>query len=254
MRIHALLSWFDEQPDMLYDACHSHAEHCDTLIALDGRYAAYPAKRNRSSATEVEAILQAASDTRTPVVIEQRDAPWDGNYGGEVAKRAHLFKLGEQHSREEDWYWIFDGDFVVVEASREWRAMLAGTDALSAQIELRTRNRMSHPVFFRALRGLTVRDMHWRYVVPGGPELWGYQCVRPFDLAEEIAIEHRDGQRPEGRRAQRKRYYRDRDRRRIERELTRGEREALEREGEITRSRVAKKLQAALKSAGAQST
>ena len=73
MRIHALLSWFDEQPDMLYDACRSHAEHCDTLIALDGRYAAYPAERNRSSTTEVEAILQAASDTRTPVVVATFD-------------------------------------------------------------------------------------------------------------------------------------------------------------------------------------
>lgn len=251
MKLHALLSWFDEQPDMLYEACRSHAEHCDTLIALDGRYAAYPAKRTRSSPAEVEAILQAASDTRTAVVIEQRDTPWDGPDGGEVAKRAHLFHLAERFSREEDWYWIFDGDFVVVEASSEWRDMLAATDALSAQIELRTRNRVSHPVLFRALRGLTVRDHHWRYLVPDGPELWGYFATKPFDLAEEIAIEHRDGERAEGRKAQRRRYYRVRDRTRVETPFLPGERDTLERECEITRNRVAKKLEAALKSAGA---
>lgn len=218
MRVHALLSWFDEDPGMLYEAVASHCEHCDTLTALDGRYALYPALRTESSGEEYDAIADAARDTGTPFLIEAPAGPWDGPHGGEVAKRAHLFRLAEQRSQPADWCWIFDGDFVVRDAFGDWRSVLEQTDRLSADVELvEHRRRIPHPVLFRALRGLTVSDVHWRYHVPDGPELWGPLAGRPEPLGEHVVVEHRDMDRGVGRRMQRRRYYRHRDRTGLER-------------------------------------
>lgn len=218
VKVHALLSWFDEDPDMLYDAVVSHADHCDQVIALDGRYALYPASRDESSGEEYDAIGDACRDTRTPFVIEAPAGPWDGRWGGEVAKRAHLFALAERRSKPDDWYWIFDGDFVVRDAAYGWRDRLAETPRFAADVELvERRRRIPHPVLFRAVRGLTVSTVHWRYHVPGGPELWGPLAPRPAALNEDIVVEHRDHERARARSAQRRRYYQVRDRRRIER-------------------------------------
>lgn len=224
MKVHALLSWFDEDPDMLYDAVRSHAEHCDSVIALDGRYALYPADRDESSGDEYDAIADACRDAQVPFVIHAPAGAWDGRWGGEVAKRAHLFTLAEQRSRPDDWFWIFDADFEVVEAFGDWRSVLAESDAFTGEIELRdSRARVQHPVLFRALRGLTVTEHHWHYHVPDGPVLWDYQSLETRDREEEtghmIIVRHRDTERAERRKAQRTRYYRQRDRRRIEKDM-----------------------------------
>ena len=233
MRVHALLSWFDEDPDMLYDAVVSHADHCDTVIALDGRYALYPGSRDESSGEEYDAIADACRDARVPFLIQAPAGAWDGRWGGEVAKRAHLFRLAEQRSRPDDWYWIFDADFQVTEAFGDWRQLLEDTPALTAEVTLTDRRRLPHPVLFRALRGLTVTEHHWHYHVPGGPVLWDYEQLetqpRERETGEHISVLHRDEERAERRAALRKRYYRQRDRSRVEHDLDPRRRAAMRR-------------------------
>ena len=234
MKVVGCLSWFDEPPEILYRAVASHAAVCDEIVALDGRYRLFRSPRDTSSPEEYDAIHQAARDTGMTARTVTPAEPWDGKWGGEVAKRAELFRLALERTTERDWLWVFDGDVFLDDVSAEWRDMLAASDRLAALVELDdevTGRRTLHTTAFRALRGLTVTDHHWHYHVPGGPVLWDYDglCVKPLDLGEEVRIVHRPSNRDERRLAVRRRYYRERDRRGVENGLDDERRKELQR-------------------------
>lgn len=241
---------------MLYQACASHAEHCDTLTALDGRYALYPAQRDESSGDEYDAILDACRDTNTPCIVQAPDGPWDGRWGGEVTKRACLFAMAEQRSSPEDWYWVIDADFDLRSVDPDWRDTLAETDRLTAEITLvdQRAGLTHHPALFRALRGLTVTEHHWHYHVPGGPVLWDYEALsvpRETATVEQITVDHRDEDRSDARTAQRGRYYKQRRRQRIEHDLDPRRRAELRRLQHQDQARMTGLLSDVLTSVGA---
>ena len=108
MKIVGLLSWFREQPSKLHRTITSTAPLIDELVCLDGRYALFPHAENRSTQDEIKAIQDACETARIPVHIHQVDEPFDGKWGGEVAKRASLFQLGANTGA--DWFYVFDAD------------------------------------------------------------------------------------------------------------------------------------------------
>lgn len=233
MRVVGLLSWFDEDPQMLYDAVKSHAQVCDMIVALDGRYRLFDHPQTRSGEAEYVAIREACRDTGMGLVLREPDGPWDGPWGGEVAKRAHLFDLAMQVTDDSDWLWVFDGDVVLEHATDDWREQLAATDRLVAEVELDDdgRRRVNHATVFKALRGLTVTEHHWHYHVPGGPVLWDYEAlaVPRLDLSELVLIRHRDSEREALRKKRRAGYYRLRDRKGVEHGVDDRRRDELDR-------------------------
>ena len=221
MKVVGCLSWFDEPPEVLYDAVASHAAVCDEVVALDGRYRLFRHPRDVSRPEEYDAIHEACRDHGITATTVTPAEPWDGKWGGEVAKRAELFRLALERTTEQDWLWVFDGDVFLEHAVDDWREQLQATERHVAKVELDdgvTGRRLPHSTIFRALRGLTVSEHHWHYHAPG-VVLWDYEelCTPALDLGELVAIAHRPDGRDADRLAARKRYYRDRDRKRIER-------------------------------------
>ena len=134
MRIVGCLSWFDEPPEVLYDAVSSHARVCDEVVALDGRYRLFRHPRDVSRPEEYDAIQQACRDTGMTARTVAAPGPWDGPWGGEVAKRAELFRLALERTTDEDWLWIFDGDVFVDDTAYGWRRLLEASDAHAAMV------------------------------------------------------------------------------------------------------------------------
>ena len=222
MKITGLLSWFRESPQTLRDTITSTAPLIDELVCLDGRYALFPHEANRSTAEEVEAIKEACESVELPVQIHQVDEPFDGRWGGEVAKRAELFRLGEQTGA--DWYYVFDADCHAQQINPGWREMIEAERELHVATVMVADGGIAkpHPAFFRALPGLTVQERHWRYLVPKhGPVLWDYPHLltqrKRIPTFTKIVIDHNAQRRPI-RAANREQYYELRDQSRIETE------------------------------------
>lgn len=225
MKIVGLLSWFSEQPEKLHRTITSTAPLIDELVCLDGRYALFPHASNRSTHKEIEAIQEACGAAGLPVQIHQVDEPFDGKWGGEVAKRASLFRLGAEAGA--DWFYVFDADTHVEQIDDGWRQMLEQETELNVGTVMVADGGLAHPhpMFFRALPGLTVRERHWRYLVPGGPVLWDYPAFitqrKRIPTFTKIVVEHETRDRTSERAAARERYYELRDKARIETEPVR---------------------------------
>lgn len=258
MRVVGCLSWFDEDPQMLYEAVRSHAQVCDVIVALDGRYRLFDHPEVRSSDAEYAAIRRACDDTGMGLIVGACDGPWDGPWGGEVAKRARLFELALEITTDRDWLWVFDGDFVLEHATDDWREQLEQTELLAAMVEVNDdgRRRVNHATVFRALRGLTVTEHHWHYHVPGGPVLWDYEAlsVPRLDLAELVLIRHRDSEREALRKKRRAGYYRVRDEQGIERGMDDRLRKELDRQAAEKQARLVALLTDVVGRAGAVRT
>lgn len=224
MKIVGLLSWFQEQPEKLHRTITSTAPLIDELVCLDGRYALFPHSENRSTHDEMKAIQDACGSTGLPVHIHQVDEPFDGKWGGEVAKRAALFRLGEQTGA--DWYYVFDADCHVEQVTPGWRDMLDREQELHVGTVMVADGGLAHPhpAFFRALEGLTVQERHWRYLVPGGPVLWDYPHLttqhKRIPTFTKIVVEHESRERSTDRARRRHAYYDQRDALGIEAEPT----------------------------------
>lgn len=222
MKITGLLSWFQEPPEKLRRTITSTAPLIDELVCLDGRYALFPHESNRSTDEEIEAIEETCRDAGLPVQIHQVTEPFDGRWGGEVAKRAALFRLGEQTGA--DWYYVFDADCHVQQINPGWRQMLEGEAELHVGTVMVADGGIAkpHPAFFRAIPGLTVQERHWRYLVPKhGPVLWDYPHLltqqKRIPTFTRIVVDH-DTARGRDRAMRRARYYELRDRQGIETE------------------------------------
>lgn len=223
MKITGLLSWFHEHPDKLHRTITSTAPLIDELVCLDGRYALFPHAESRSTDQEIKAIHDACGAAGLPVHIHQVDEPFDGKWGGEVAKRAALFRLGEQTAP--DWYYVFDADCHVEQITPGWRDLL-DQDELHVGTVMVADGGLAHPhpAFFRALPGLTVQERHWRYLVPGGPVLWDYPHLitqhKRVPTFTHIVVEHETRERSAERAQQSHTYYAQRDAQGIEAEPT----------------------------------
>lgn len=103
--IAAALCWFDEPPETLDRCVRSLAGVADVLVALDGRWALYPAAVNVSPLEQAEAIHSAASEIGIPVVDESCPAnrPW----ASQIEKRTALMQLAAVLA---PWTLVIDAD------------------------------------------------------------------------------------------------------------------------------------------------
>lgn len=117
MKIAGLLSWYDESPAWLAAAVAGMGRICDEIVAVDGAYALYPAGRPRSHPQQAEAVLHAAEALGIGCTLYR---PRDVFWGNEVEKRNLTLSLAAPHLEAgSDWILVFDGDWLVVEASPE---------------------------------------------------------------------------------------------------------------------------------------
>ena len=253
MKIHALLSWYDESATWLASLVASIAPLCDHLIAVDGSYQLYPGGRRASDPGQAEAIQTAAYAAGIGCTIHTPDARWFGN---EVEKRAFMFRLGLAVAEPgEDWFLVIDGDELVThpvpadKVRREleqtdldvaevtlWQRMDPHTsDTLADITRLATIPRESTQPFralFRALPGLTVEGLHYVYTaVKDGrrvylwhpPDTKAVQVEPALDLTADVCLEHRNSCRDRARAESSREYYSRRERAGIEYAVRHGE-------------------------------
>lgn len=242
-RIVGLISWWDESPTWLAASITSMGRFCDHVIALDGRYALYPDRRMQSGSAEHYAVIDAARAAGVGLTLHTAPRTFDD----EMQKRTHLFRLGLLEAEPmRDWFFVLDGDEVVVESPRR-DAVLGildgateqGTGVLTAtlwekadphQSEWRTelgmklatdwRYECASPRFFRAHHDLRVEGYHYNYVGEDEQgrtvELWGddtvvRQRVEWASLCGTVVIENRNRLRAQQRDRDRQDYYEMRD-------------------------------------------
>lgn len=213
MRIVALLSWYDEPTDWLRECVRSAALFCDHLIAVDGAYADFPGGREKptSPPAQAEAILVASGDMGC--TLHRRPTPW----GGEVAKRNHLFRLAEAEGA--DWAFRIDADEVVTDVPGDLREQLARTSQHVGTATFMFEATPGWPltpsqlrVLFRVLPGIGVSGAHSRVVVAldgrrvslAGPDLG--RC-EPAETVEGLRMLHRTHERTPERQARKSDYY-----------------------------------------------
>lgn len=216
----ALLSFWDENPEHLRECVTSCAKIADHVLAVDGRYGLYPDTRVRSPVSNANAIRGACAKVGLGCTIHTPNAPFAG---GEIEKRSLMFRLGEALTTPDDWYLIVDGDMLVHHVSDEARGILESANYPDAAEvlwqDIGPWGTPSGPTrfrsFFRALRGLTVRDTHWLYMC-GDRYLWhvpnGNMSPEPaWDLMQHVTLHHRRWQRDQDRNDQADAYYKARE-------------------------------------------
>jgi hypothetical protein len=227
VKIVALLSWHDEQPEHL-QACVRSLRFCDALVAVGGPYADWPDPRP-PSLDEADAIADAAAAAGLDLLLHLPRQPWRGN---EVAKRSFVFQLARQLVKPmHDWYLVMDADDQVAKAEPdELRARLDASGHDVGWLTLRTSWRtpwddrhgtVEHGFrkLFRALPEITVIGTHWYFVGrrDTGEQviLWGderiHQVAECVDVRDLLTVEHRKNLRDPDRDNQRNVYYQAKD-------------------------------------------
>lgn len=242
-RIIGILSWFDESPTWLAQTIASMARMCDYVVAVDGRYALYDDPRVVSSIAEHDAIVQTARGAGLGITLHVPTQAWRD----EMHKRTASFQLAQLVAEpHRDWFTVLDGDEVFVEAAPRDLIVakldgFAAAGVRTATVTLRdvadpheNAQRTSFgmglavphvvqcrvPRLFRFPENLRVVGYHYNYVGEdehGEPvELWGQDNAARYRtewgcMIDDVVIEHKHQQRPKVRKAQRERYYQDRD-------------------------------------------
>lgn len=225
----ALLSWFDEPPASLASCLTALAQAgTDHVVAVDGRYALYPADHDCSHPNEYAAIVFACRKLGMRCTIHQPSGPWEG---GEVEKRTFLFALALSVAEKGDWFWVQDADQVVMHVPDDFKARLAAADedvasvmihdVVAAQANIPTwPPDFAMPALFRA-QPITVGPAHCQYNAADGTLLWGYdgdhRQAPVLDLSADVLVEHRPQNRSHERLVAKQVYYSERDRACIER-------------------------------------
>lgn len=233
MRVIALLSFYDEPIELLV-ACLSGLAKAgvDHVVALDGRYAMYPADAPISHVNQHSAIVLACRNLGMACTLSVPNEPWAGN---EVEKRTALFALGWSVARDGDWFWVQDADQIVSDIPNGWKERLAATQHDVATVTMHDCVVAENPSddwpadfkmrsLFRA-QPITVQTNHCTYVAEDGRVLWGMvvagsdrgRCEVPaLDLAG-LKVDHCPQVRPVDRLKAKGEYYVGRDAAGIER-------------------------------------
>lgn len=229
MKVIGLLSWFDEPCAGLLANLESMARAgVDHIVAVDGRYALYPADHNVSEANEYAAIILACRELGMGCTIHQPSGPWEG---GEVEKRTHLFALGWTVAEPGDWFWVQDADQVVMRVPDDFKERLAATEHDVAEVQILDTVALradqadwpayfSMAALFRA-QPITVGPAHCQYRAGDGTLLWGFEgdtrIASALDLSGSVLVEHRPDRRPHERLHAKLVYYAERDAAGVER-------------------------------------
>jgi hypothetical protein len=239
-RVIALLSWYDEEPELLAACIASLAGCVDHLVAVDGPYLLYPGATTapQSDDRQARVVLETARGARIGSTIVQPRRPWEG---GEVEKRSTMFRYGLLEAGPDDWFLVIDADEAVTRCPSDLRGQLAAAadegyevagvtfsmreDAAMAVPGARTGDWPGHRVLLRALPDLRTEAAHF-YVIAGPDDAPRFLRGR-YDLHDlepcadlgDMVIRHRPHMRPPYRLTAKDRYYADRDRLMIERPI-----------------------------------
>lgn len=223
MRLHGLLCFYDEPVESLV-ACLAGLARAGTdhVIALDGRYAMYPAEETVSHPNQHAAIHLACRELGMACTLHVPAAPWAGN---EPAKRTAHFELAWALAENGDWFWVQDADQIVTEAPDDLKERLAATEHPVGEVLMvdtvaqRLQHRSLPPTFemrslFRA-QPIKVGPAHCDYVGADGTALWhGHgigTATEALDLTNVLTVEHRPDRRPTERLLRKHEFYRRRD-------------------------------------------
>lgn len=231
MNIVGLMSWFNEDENLLYH-CIEQADFLDSVIALDGRYLDFPDDMYTCSPmNQYNAIREACSDSdKNCQVISGR------TWNTEAGKRSHLFELA--YLSNADWFYILDPDEIVVEQQGVHEflqeslvricnvtfyefAEPTGVERLHPAIARLKATPTLMPRFFKRDE-ITVEGSHSRYLSSEGELLWtanpdsdnGYTRLAT-DLSP-VSVHHRRDLRNPYRLQQQQAYYNIRNEKGIE--------------------------------------
>jgi hypothetical protein len=229
VKLIGLLSWFDEPVSSLVTCLRALAHAgTDHVVALDGRYALYPADHDVSHPNEYAAILLACRELGMGCTIHQPAGPFEG---GEVEKRTMLFELGWTVAEAGDWFWVQDADQWTTSVPGDLKDRLAATDLDAAEVDMLDvealrANVANWPAHF-AMRSLfraqpiRVEGNHVNYVTADGRHLWGRdgdgRVENALDLASCVHVEHHPQERDNARLHAKLVYYGERDAAGVER-------------------------------------
>lgn len=212
MKVVALLVWYDEPAELLTETVASWAELADGLVALDGAFVGYPDGKPRSPDEQAEAIKDAATDVALEHVVYRPLELWQG---GHPEKRTQAIRMAEEFfdATEDDWLFVIDADEELEHVGADTAAILRETerDVAIVTAEINDHDPLPQRRLFRAVPGLEVRGLHYRYVTPDGRFLWNYPGEPEEPAVEvDVRLKHRREERPKERLAAAKSYYRQR--------------------------------------------
>lgn len=231
MKIHAVLSWFDESPTWLATAVAGIGRFCDTVVAVDGAYQLFPAGRPKSHPQQVESIVHTAEAMGLGCLVYQPQTIW---YGNEVEKRNKSLELAASVAEEGDWLCVFDADYHVLLCNPEAiRAELEATEHDVATYTLldgkdfqstEALERYAAQTYIDHEWAMHTRDLYrWNPTLRVGPAHWAYSVERggerewlrhqfdnsvdALDLRANLVFYHRTQDRSEQRRKSAEQYY-----------------------------------------------
>jgi hypothetical protein len=218
----AALPWWDEPPELLAACVRGIANIADRVVAVDGAYARYPGGTPKSPAIQARTIRTVAAEVGLECLILTPDRLW----AGQVEKRTYLIAAAAAKS---SWLVLVDADHIIHTDRASARAELTsyGPDIDVVSVSFRTpineqrslqdsiatnwhRDHadktlvISH--IFRALPGLQVDEMHWKYsaIKDGrrvrmyyGDDLARDDALAPHQMAAPYMVEHVTLQRDE---------------------------------------------------------
>jgi PAS domain-containing protein len=212
-KIIGLLSWYDEDPDVLAACVNGLAVAQVThLVAMDGPYQHYPHDKPYSSHEERKALILGCDHHGISLTLHARSSPWPT----EIAKRTALFALGHAHATPyDDWLLVIDADEVITHADHT-PLHTTGYDVatmLSTTMGMQPPDR--HRRYFRAHpQGIRVHQHHYNYVDGEGRRLRGpHSLIGAEDL--DAHCQH-NPLRGETRHHARTQYYAERRRLNLE--------------------------------------
>lgn len=233
MKLVAICSWYDEDPDMLYKGVRSlEKAGVDHLVAVDGAFRLFPDGHPHSPDSNVQAILKACDEAGIEPHIHQPDTLWENN---EIEKRTFLFRYAEQWCEPGvDWLLVWDADFKLGRC-KNLKPRLAQTHLDAADLRVieppdpdkpapyRPGTLIPMPIeldvrlMYRATPGIHCFDNHYTYKTPDGRFYWGNHVTDP--LVEglplyDVQVLHRCAN--DSRRARQIRYYQERKEQRAE--------------------------------------
>lgn len=214
MKLVALLAWYDEPADMLYESVASLEPHIDYMIAVDGSYPYYPGGQPSSPPEQQEAIKTALEEHRIGWEIVTPGRLWCD----EAAKRSFMFKCGAARTTINDWYLIWDADFFLTRGMGI-HERLASAPGNVATVDLRSSPAsrepavLAHRLLFRAHPALRCGTRHNIYLIDtddGPVYVWGHSDMLPaLDMTTNLGIWHDPGRRSDTKMVSRETWQRE---------------------------------------------
>lgn len=227
MKIHAMLNFYGEDPDLLH-ACVTAVckAGVDSVLALDGPYASYPHEGKLESSREAfMAIADAAGEQGADSIVCASPGVWEGD---EVAKRNEMLRVLVSDffmfgtiELGRDWLLVVDADHMwEIDEGFDLKHHLERTQHNFAEVSFSDQVVQTGPhswyelrLLMRALPGMKYVGNHYTTVMPDGSSsnLRRKGSASALDLTEHVRVRHLVHERDQQRRAKQTAYYDVRD-------------------------------------------